>query len=86
MLRACPTCGAISCAAHIKKPRGSTRQWRNVRAQVMARDNETCHWCGEYATHADHVMPKSRGGSDDPANLVASCAACNLRRGNNLTN
>ncbi len=27
--------------------------------------------------HFDHVVPLSRGGSDDPNNLVFSCAPCN---------
>jgi 5-methylcytosine-specific restriction endonuclease McrA len=33
------------------------------------------------ATHVDHLVARSQGGSDSPANLVASCASCNLKRG-----
>jgi hypothetical protein len=28
--------------------------------------------------HADHVVAVANGGSDEPANLVTSCAKCNL--------
>lgn len=28
----------------------------------------------------DHVVPISQGGSDDPENLVAACASCNMQR------
>lgn len=30
--------------------------------------------------HVDHVVPRSRGGSDDAANLVTACARCNLSK------
>ena len=29
----------------------------------------------------DHLVPRSAGGTDDPANLHLACRACNLRRG-----
>jgi 5-methylcytosine-specific restriction endonuclease McrA len=82
MLRACPTCGAIACQAHVKNTgRGSTRAWRKIRSEVLKRDYDTCHWCGANATHADHIQPKSKGGTDAMDNLVASCAPCNQARG-----
>lgn len=65
---------------------GSTRQWRRVRALVLARDGHTCRirlpGCIGHATHVDHIVLKSKGGTDDPANLRAACRPCNLRRGN----
>lgn len=30
----------------------------------------------------DHVVPHSRGGSDDPASLVTACWSCNRDKGN----
>lgn len=39
---------------------------------------QICQYCGEFATHIDHVVPVSYGGSHDFDNLVLSCAQCNL--------
>jgi 5-methylcytosine-specific restriction endonuclease McrA len=38
--------------------------------------------CGGPATTADHVIPRSKGGTDDDANLRPACQADNARRGN----
>jgi 5-methylcytosine-specific restriction endonuclease McrA len=37
--------------------------------------------CGAYAHHADHLVRREDGGSDEPANLRASCSDHNLTRG-----
>jgi 5-methylcytosine-specific restriction endonuclease McrA len=31
--------------------------------------------------HLDHVVPRSRGGSDDERNLQLTCPKCNLSKG-----
>ena len=37
-----------------------------------------CHYCGTaFPSEVDHVIPWSRGGSDDLENLVAACYRCN---------
>jgi hypothetical protein len=37
-----------------------------------------CVYCGSiYADTVDHVIPRSRGGTDDQANLVSACLECN---------
>jgi 5-methylcytosine-specific restriction protein A len=58
--------------------------WRKVRAFVLARDNHTCRLvlpgCWTTADIADHVIARSEGGSDDPANLRAVCRGCHNRR------
>lgn len=60
--------------------RGYTAEYRRNRAQVLA-TNPPCHWCGTTpATVCDHLVPLSQGGSNDTANLVPSCVACNARR------
>lgn len=42
---------------------------------------ERCHYCGNLASgrslHRDHVIPKSKGGTSMPDNLVWACGACN---------
>ena len=45
------------------------------------RPDGTIRRCMAYSTHVDHVLPRALGGSDDPANLRAACAAGNLARG-----
>src|SRR5215213_10448687 len=45
-----------------------------------------CAYCGvplplEPVIHVDHKLPLSRGGSNDPSNLVLACAHCNLSKG-----
>lgn len=51
-----------------------------------------CAWCGGLGTyrkgpddrswHIDHVLPVSKGGGNNPSNLVRSCATCNMSKGN----
>lgn len=59
-------------------------KWEALRKAVLERDNYICHWDGAYATEADHLTPKSKGGRDELSNLVASCKSCNARRGDSL--
>jgi 5-methylcytosine-specific restriction endonuclease McrA len=62
--------------------RGYDADWRKVRRAVLERDGHVCHWCGEYANQADHLIPLSRLGERlDPNNVVASCGSCNAARG-----
>lgn len=42
-----------------------------------------CHYCGsENELTRDHVMPRSRGGTDDASNIVFACRSCNSAKGN----
>jgi hypothetical protein len=64
---------------------GSTRAWRRLREQILARDHHTCQVrlpdvCTHRATCVHHTLGRAYTG-DDPAFLVASCAPCNLRLG-----
>lgn len=63
---------------------GSTRAWRRTRAAVLDRDGHRCRLkldvCTTVATHVHHTVAREVAG-DDPAHLVASCAACNLKIG-----
>jgi 5-methylcytosine-specific restriction endonuclease McrA len=58
------------------------RPWRRLRAEILARDGNRCHYCGGPAATVDHLTPRSRGG--DPTNrhnLVAACLGCNSAKG-----
>ncbi|MHC9292739.1 HNH endonuclease [Mycobacterium sp. LTG2003] len=54
---------------------------RATRVGVLRRDRHTCVYCGGRADTVDHVLPRSRGGSDHWLNLVAACQPCNGRKG-----
>ena len=47
---------------------------------ILERDEHICQYCGKKANTVDHVIPKSRGGSAAPNNLVAACLACNQKK------
>ena len=50
---------------------------------ILERDERVCQYCGptgRKATTVDHVIPKSRGGSSSPTNLVAACLECNQKK------
>ncbi|HLL66933.1 MAG TPA: HNH endonuclease [Micromonosporaceae bacterium] len=51
------------------------------RAGVLARDGHRCGYCAGAASTIDHVLPRSRGGSNAWINTVAACGRCNQRKG-----
>ena len=51
-----------------------------LKAEIRARDNCTCQYCGEVnPKHSaiEHVIPCIRGGRTEAYNLVFSCKSCN---------
>ena len=63
--------------------RGELFGWE-VRAYVLAKFDYRCAYCGRenVAFELDHIVPRSRGGSDRVSNLAASCHDCNAVKGN----
>ena len=59
------------------------------RKNIIIRDDNQCQYCGKLFESSqltlDHVIPKSRGGTNSWSNLVAACRACNQRKGNLLS-
>jgi 5-methylcytosine-specific restriction endonuclease McrA len=59
---------------------------RNIkvnRTRIFRRDNEECVYCGSTKQLTlDHVIPRSRGGSNSWDNLVTCCHNCNVRKSN----
>ncbi len=51
---------------------------------ILARDGFACQYCGARLSLGsgtrDHVLPRSRGGGDTLANVVAACQGCNRRK------
>jgi len=52
-------------------------EWKRLRLEILQRDQHTCYMCGGEATEVDHILPRSRNGSDEPENLAAACRRCN---------
>ncbi len=55
------------------------------RRGVIARDHETCQYCGAQPGRAnltiDHVKPRSQGGGTTWDNVVTACRECNRKKG-----
>lgn len=69
---------------YVRVPRDTHRR-KITRRAVFARDNWTCQYCGSRSQlTVDHVIPRSKGGTSDWTNIVASCAPCNRRKGDHL--
>lgn len=55
------------------------------RANIYARDNYTCQYCGDVFPAPDltfdHVVPVAQGGRKDWENIVTCCVGCNRRKG-----
>lgn len=49
---------------------------------LLAGQGGVCFWCRKRSNEMtfDHLLPKSKGGSDRPRNLVAACHDCNCNR------
>lgn len=61
-------------------------EWAVIRLGVFQRDNFTCQYCGDKGVplDCDHVVPLSRGGTNDRSNLKTSCRRCNQSKGDKL--
>lgn len=59
---------------------------KRLRFEIFKRDGFRCAYCGatpqQLPLHCDHVIPESKGGTDDPANLVTACRDCNGGKSN----
>jgi 5-methylcytosine-specific restriction endonuclease McrA len=53
------------------------------RTRIFCRDLHECQYCGarDKPLTIDHVIPESRGGTDDDDNLVTACKPCNSSKG-----
>lgn len=61
----------------------SREAYRQFREEVIGRHGSSCHYCGASGVplQLDHVVARSRGGSDLPDNLVPACKPCNTSKG-----
>ena len=77
--------------AQSKKARNSMS--KSLREKILNRDNRTCQNCKKTAEsfreiklHIDHIIPVSKGGTDNEDNLQVLCSSCNLIKKNYIFN
>lgn len=66
-----------------------TKLSKGIRYSILNRDKFTCQSCGAKASdgavlEVDHILPRSKGGSNDPSNLKTLCSKCNGGKSNKL--
>jgi len=67
-----------------RKPSQVSRRKRFTLAEmkVLDRDGYKCHYCGETeCLTIDHVVPRSKGGTNEQSNLLTACHGCNASKG-----
>jgi len=54
--------------------RGYGSRWQRLRLLILARDPVCRHpGCGQLSTDVDHIVPRSKGGTDEENNLQGLC-------------
>ncbi|HEU4565966.1 MAG TPA: HNH endonuclease [Gemmatimonadaceae bacterium] len=85
-----PRPAVIRLTKFIHVPRRFRRQVTNT--FLFARDHYRCQYCGRPGAELkhresltrDHLIPLSRGGTNEWTNVVTACSSCNARKGNRL--
>jgi 5-methylcytosine-specific restriction endonuclease McrA len=81
-----PRPAVIRLTKFVHVPRRFRRQVTNT--FLFARDHYRCQYCGRAQAELkpresltrDHVVPMSRGGTNDWTNVVTACSTCNTRK------
>ena len=86
-MRRCPICDKDFLARHGRRrycERCKKTSMVYLHALLVERDGNRCHICHKRVAgrerSADHLIPRSQGGSDDPINLRLAHRRCNSRR------
>jgi len=62
---------------------------KTKRAHIYHRDGKKCVICGKHLPFKkmtlDHIIPKSKGGSNDVTNLRSTCFKCNCEKGDSIS-
>jgi 5-methylcytosine-specific restriction endonuclease McrA len=85
-----PKPAIIRLVKFVHVPRRFRRQVTNT--FLFARDHYRCQYCHRSQLELrprecltrDHLVPMSRGGTNDWTNVVTACSTCNTRKGNRL--
>lgn len=75
----------------MQNPEISGREYRQgelqgyeIREYLLEKYKRTCAYCSKFdiPLQVEHIVPKSKGGSDRVSNLTISCHKCNQKKGN----
>lgn len=88
--QAFPRPAVIRLTRYVHVPRRFRRQVTNT--FLFARDDYQCQYCGRRAAELkpresltrDHLIPMSRGGTNEWSNVVTACSSCNTRKANRM--
>jgi 5-methylcytosine-specific restriction endonuclease McrA len=76
-------------ASQIRSEKNQGMNWcrPSTRLAIYLRDGLACCWCGSSVEEGtqlslDHIKPVSKGGDNQPTNLITCCMKCNSSRGN----
>lgn len=78
---------SMACTLDSRIPCTSEQEAKWLTILELDLENLTCAYCGEKATHLDHLYPLisgiyPTGWSSEPGNLVPCCGKCNQSKGN----
>jgi hypothetical protein len=80
----CANCGGFTQKNLPKKDKYATK---DQRSELWSKTLGRCGYCGisinpdeNCGANYDHVMPKSRGGSNESENLMLTCKSCNSQK------
>lgn len=88
--QAYPRPAVIRLTRYVHVPRRFRRQVTNT--FLFARDDYQCQYCGRRQSELkpresltrDHLIPMSRGGTNEWSNVVTACSPCNTKKANRL--
>lgn len=88
--QAFPRPAVIRLTRYVHVPRRFRRQVTNT--FLFARDDYQCQYCGRRSNELkpresltrDHLIPMSRGGTNEWSNVVTACSSCNTRKANRM--
>ena len=55
---------------------------RKLRNFIFQKYNHSCVYCGDRGEEIEHIIPRSKGGTNSIRNLTLSCRKCNIEKGN----
>ncbi len=85
----------VTARYHLRRARLQASSGTYAPSQIqtkLKKQRHRCYYCmaefvkqkQKYKYHIEHVIPLSRGGTNDIDNIVLSCPLCNLKKGNKL--